>query len=98
MFGYDPAEFELGRGALSAAGLGFELKPGDVAARGNLSTIDHDGIVVDRRAGRIGDDAAREVVSTLQEGVRVDGVEVSSGTSGGIGSCSSCAATGSIRG
>src|SRR5919205_3402835 len=47
LFGYDPTEYELGRGALSAAGLEFELKPGDVAARGNLCTIDDDGVVVD---------------------------------------------------
>jgi 2,3-bisphosphoglycerate-independent phosphoglycerate mutase len=76
LFGYDPTEYELGRGALSAAGLGFELKPGDVAARGNLCTIDDDGVVVDRRAGRIADDLAREVVATLQERVHVDGIEV----------------------
>ena len=76
LFGYDPMAFELGRGALSAAGLGFTLEPSDVAARGNLCTIDDDGVVVDRRAGRIADDLAREVVATLQEGVRVDGVEV----------------------
>ena len=76
LFGYDPTAFALGRGALSAAGLGFTLRPGDVAARGNLCTIDDDGVVVDRRAGRIGDDLAREVVATLQEGVRVEGIEV----------------------
>src|SRR5207248_264110 len=40
LFGYDPLEYELGRGALSAAGLDVELKPGDVAARGNLATLD----------------------------------------------------------
>ena len=76
LFGYDPTTFELGRGALSAAGLGFTLEPGDVAARGNLCTIDDDGIVVDRRAGRIADDLAREVVGILQDGVKVDGMEV----------------------
>src|SRR5204862_2603125 len=43
LFGYDPLEFELGRGALSAAGLDVELKPGDVAARGNLATLDGAG-------------------------------------------------------
>src|ERR671917_2301599 len=43
LFGYDPERFELGRGALSAAGLEFDLRPGDVAARGNLCTLDADG-------------------------------------------------------
>ena len=56
LFGYDPERFELGRGALSAAGLDFELAAGDVAARGNLATLGPDGAVVDRRAGRIPDD------------------------------------------
>src|SRR5688500_5897147 len=51
LFGYDPMEHLLGRGALSAAGLEVELRPGDVAARGNLCTIDASGAVSDRRAG-----------------------------------------------
>lgn len=76
LFGYEPTRYELGRGALSAAGLGFELQAGDVAARGNLCTIAADGTIADRRAGRIADDAALEVVRTLQTGVHVDGVEV----------------------
>lgn len=53
LFGYDPLKYQLGRGALSAAGLGFDLKPGDVAARVNFCTLDDQGIVTDRRAGRI---------------------------------------------
>src|SRR5207342_1424297 len=53
LFGYDPEQFELGRGALSAAGLDFELRAGDVAARGNLATLDTGGAISDRRAGRI---------------------------------------------
>lgn len=77
LFGYDPLEFELGRGALSAAGLEVELHAGDVAARGNLATLDSDGNIVDRRAGRIPDDEAAVVVSTLTEKVRIPGVEVS---------------------
>jgi len=77
LFGYDPTEFELGRGTLSAAGLGFDLRPGDVAARGNLCTIDAEGNVTDRRAGRIPDDRARPLIERLQQGVSVDGVEVS---------------------
>ncbi len=73
LFGYDPLEFVLGRGALSAAGLGVELHPGDVAARGNLCTLDADGSIVDRRAGRISDEEARRVVARLSSGVH--GVE-----------------------
>jgi 2,3-bisphosphoglycerate-independent phosphoglycerate mutase len=76
LFGFDPEQFELGRGALSAAGLDFELRPGDVAARGNLCTIAADGTVADRRAGRIPDDAAAAVVAKLQDGVRLEGAEV----------------------
>ena len=76
LFGYDPSEYELGRGALSAAGLDIELHPGDVAARGNLATLDEDGVVVDRRAGRIADAEAVEVVRLLAEKLEVDGVEV----------------------
>ena len=76
LFGYDPERFELGRGALSAAGLDFELRPGDVAARGNLSTLAADGTVADRRAGRLPDDEAAAVVAKLQAGVHLDGTEV----------------------
>jgi 2,3-bisphosphoglycerate-independent phosphoglycerate mutase len=76
LFGYDPERFELGRGALSAAGLDFELRPDDVAARGNLCTMAADGTVADRRAGRLPDDEAAAVVAKLQDGVRLDGAEV----------------------
>jgi len=76
LFGYDPEQFELGRGALSAAGLDFELRPGDVAARGNLATLAADGTITDRRAGRIPDAEARAVVDRLQAEVAVDGIEV----------------------
>jgi 2,3-bisphosphoglycerate-independent phosphoglycerate mutase len=76
LFGYDPEQFELGRGALSAAGLDFELRPGDVAARGNLCALAADGTVADRRAGRLPDDEAAAVVAKLQDGVHLDGAEV----------------------
>src|SRR5438067_2453272 len=76
LFGYDPEEFELGRGALSAAGLDFELRPGDVAARGNLCTLGADGTITDRRAGRLPDDEAAAVVAKLQDGVHLDAAEV----------------------
>lgn len=76
LFGYDPEVFELGRGALSAAGLDFKLEPGDVAARGNLCTLDAAGVITDRRAGRVPDPEAQAVVRLLSDKVRLDGAEV----------------------
>ena len=76
LFGYDPFDYHLGRGALSAAGLDVHLNPGDVAARGNLATLDVAGTILDRRAGRIPDLEAVEVVRRLNDGVSIPGVEV----------------------
>ncbi len=55
LFGQSPRA--LKRGPVEALGAGLEMHPGDVAVRANLATIDDDGNVVDRRAGRIRDDA-----------------------------------------
>lgn len=76
LFGYDPTEHELGRGVLAAVGVGFDLQPGDVAARGNLALLDADGNVTDRRAGRIPDEQAEPLVELLNDQVSVAGAEV----------------------
>ena len=67
LFGYDPKEHLIGRGALSALGVGFDLVAGDVAVRLNLATLDEDGRITDRRAGRPSDDEGRRVVGLLRE-------------------------------
>jgi 2,3-bisphosphoglycerate-independent phosphoglycerate mutase len=73
LFGYDPTEYVVGRGALSALGVGFDLKPGDVAVRLNLATLDRDGRIADRRAGRPSDDEGRRIVGLLRDGVSLGG-------------------------
>ena len=74
LFGYDPLAFKIGRGALEATGIGFELGPHDVAARGNFCTLDAAGLISDRRAGRIPSEESFKVVERLQS-VKIPGVE-----------------------
>ena len=75
LFGYDPWHNEIGRGALSAMGLGLDFKTGDVAARLNFCTVDDAGRVSDRRAGRIATAKTRELCALLQD-VKVAGAEL----------------------
>src|SRR5919106_2556150 len=75
LFGYDPLRFTIGRGVLEALGIDFDLGPDDVAARGNFCTVDENGRITDRRAGRISTDVARRLVEKLRE-IRIEGVEV----------------------
>lgn len=75
LFGYDPLKYQIGRGALEATGIGFELGPRDVAARGNFCTIDKQGKISDRRAGRISSDESAPLAIRLRD-VKIPGVEV----------------------
>ncbi len=70
LFGYDPLEFEVGRGVIEALGLGLELKGGDVAARANFCTLDHKGIVTDRRAGRIETKICEELCAVISKKIK----------------------------
>lgn len=76
LFGYDPVDANIGRGVLSAAGLEFELTERDVAARVNLATLDADGNIKDRRAGRIATEENERICEKLRKHIHLsDGVE-----------------------
>ncbi len=75
LFGYDPLKYIIGRGALEALGIDVELRPGDVAARGNFCTVDSTGNLSDRRAGRIPSHLSAPLCERL-DGIELDGVQV----------------------
>jgi 2,3-bisphosphoglycerate-independent phosphoglycerate mutase len=74
LFGYDPLTYDIGRGVLEALGIGFELQPEDVAARGNFCSVDDQGRITDRRAGRIPTDLNRKLVALLR-GIELPGLQ-----------------------
>jgi 2,3-bisphosphoglycerate-independent phosphoglycerate mutase len=75
IFGYDPIKYEIGRGALEALGIDFDLAPEDVAARGNFCTLDENGNILDRRAGRISSPEAMKLAKILSN-IKVEGVQL----------------------
>ncbi|MEN8614691.1 2,3-bisphosphoglycerate-independent phosphoglycerate mutase [Dehalogenimonas sp. THU2] len=75
LFGYDPLDCLIGRGVLEALGIDFDLHDGDVAARGNLCTMDENGVITDRRAGRVSTEKSTELAALLN-GMEIDGVKV----------------------
>src|SRR5215813_10735331 len=75
LFGYDPLRYPVGRGVLEALGIDFELQAGDVAARGNFCSVDAQGRITDRRAGRISTEVCVRLVERLR-GIRLDGAQL----------------------
>ncbi len=75
LFGYDPIQYQIGRCALEATGINFDLQPGDVAARCNFCTLDSAGKISDRRAGRIPSEESAPLAESLNV-VKIPGYEV----------------------
>ncbi|MFO7639119.1 MAG: 2,3-bisphosphoglycerate-independent phosphoglycerate mutase [bacterium] len=77
LFGYDPLEWQVGRGIIEALGVEIDVRPGDVCCRANFATIAADGTIADRRAGRIPTERSSKLCRLMQEGIpRIDDCEV----------------------
>jgi 2,3-bisphosphoglycerate-independent phosphoglycerate mutase len=72
LFGYDPIKYNVGRGLLSAAGLGFPMKPGDLFMRANFATLDKNGLISDRRAGRLATEKNEVLCKKLQKSIKLE--------------------------
>jgi 2,3-bisphosphoglycerate-independent phosphoglycerate mutase len=75
LFGYDPLEYRIGRGILEALGINFSVGNKDVAVRGNFCTVDGNGKITDRRAGRPTTDRCVAMCEKLKK-IRISGVEI----------------------
>ena len=76
VFGYDPLKCFIGRGVLEAVGIDFPLTELDLVCRGNFCTVDADGLVVDRRAGRIPTEKNQQLCELLRREIALPGVEI----------------------
>ncbi len=76
IFGYDPVKYNIGRGVVEALGIDWDLKPDEIAARGNFCTVDDKGIITDRRARRIPTAKNTELCRALNK-IAINGVEIS---------------------
>ncbi|MFC1908653.1 2,3-bisphosphoglycerate-independent phosphoglycerate mutase [Chloroflexota bacterium] len=75
LFGYDPVSFNIGRGAVEAIGIDYDLQPGDMASRGNFCTVNEAGLITDRRAGRISTEKCAELCKLI-DGIEINDVRV----------------------
>jgi 2,3-bisphosphoglycerate-independent phosphoglycerate mutase len=75
LFGYDPLAYRIGRGVLEAVGIDLDMTDRDLAARGNFCTVDGQGRITDRRAGRIPTEVCARLAATL-ETIRIPGIQL----------------------
>ena len=79
MLGYKfKHEGYAGRGVIESVGVGIDFKDGDLALRGNFSTLDDEAIIIDRRAGRhIEKEDADGVAKEIEEKIKFSNPDTS---------------------
>ncbi|MFH1548631.1 MAG: hypothetical protein ABID32_04895, partial [Candidatus Omnitrophota bacterium] len=75
LFGCDPLKYNIGRGVLEASGINFPLEKDDLAVRINFATIDKEGKITDRRAGRISTEINEKLCEELSR-IKIDSVKI----------------------
>ena len=75
IFGFDPLTYNIGRGAMEAIGINYDLQAEDIVARGNFATIDENNIVIDRRAGRLPTEKTTELCKLL-DGMQIEDIKL----------------------
>jgi len=75
LFGYDGIFYDVGRGLLSALGLGFKVLPGDLCLRLNFCTLSN-GVIIDRRAGRIATEENERLLKILEKNISIPGMSL----------------------
>ncbi len=75
LFGYDPLQYRIGRGVLETVGIDLEMTERDLAARGNFCTVDAQGLIADRRAGRIPTETCARLTQVLEK-IEIRGVKL----------------------
>lgn len=80
LFGYDPVEYQVGRGVPEALGSGFQLTPKDLAVRGNFCAVkpgpSGGEVVANRRAFRPSTEQCAKLCLILQNEIELPGVEL----------------------
>jgi 2,3-bisphosphoglycerate-independent phosphoglycerate mutase len=73
LLGYDPFKYSTGRGVIEAAGIGLNMKDGDLALRCNFATLGVNKQIIDRRVGRsLSTEEAKELSIAVNEQVELE--------------------------